>query len=96
MTSESDKRAAEAFAADGFEGAFLGVAAFDADVFFVAGCEAFAAGCAATFFTVFFTVFFVGIWFSQTKGSKTYPVLTHSGQTMQAGLSTRTTTHGLP
>jgi hypothetical protein len=36
--------AAEDFAADGFDGAFFGVAAFDADVLLAAGFEAFAAG----------------------------------------------------
>ncbi|MCY2984157.1 MAG: hypothetical protein NTY15_11060 [Planctomycetota bacterium] len=84
MTSESDMRAAgafaaEDFAAEDFDCAFFGVAAFDADVLLAAGFEASAAGCADAFFTGFFVVFFVGIWFSQTTGFKTYTVLPQSG-----------------
>jgi hypothetical protein len=78
MTSESDMRAAGAFAADGFDCAFFGVAAFDADVLSAASFEAFAAGCAAAFFVGIFMVFFVGMWISQTTGVtgfKTYTVL---------------------
>ena len=86
MTSESDMRAAgafaaedfaaedfaaEDFAADGFDFAFFGVEAFDADVLSAAGFEAFAAGCAAAFFTGFF----MGMRFSETTGFKTYTVL---------------------
>ncbi len=79
MTSESDMRADGAFAADGFDFAFFGIVAFDADVLSAAGFEAFAAGCAAAFFAGFFRGFFrgffVGMRFSQTTGLKTYTVL---------------------
>ncbi len=80
MTSESDMRAAgdfvaEDFATEDFDCASLGVVAFDADVLSAASFEAFAAGSSAAFFTSFFMVFFVGMWFSQTLGFKTYAVL---------------------
>ncbi len=69
MTSESDMRAAGAFAAevfatDGFDCAFFGAAAFDADDFFAAGFAAladFAVECAVTFFTDLFMVFSLGL-----------------------------------
>jgi hypothetical protein len=55
--------AAGAFAAaDGFDCAFSGVAAFDADIFSAADFAAladFAVDCAAAFFTGFFTGFFM-------------------------------------
>lgn len=57
MTSASDMRAAGAFTTDRFDCALFGFAAFDADVLSAAGFEAFAAGCAAAFFTGFVVVF---------------------------------------
>ncbi|MDZ4784422.1 MAG: hypothetical protein SGJ19_29610 [Planctomycetia bacterium] len=62
MTSESDMRAAGAFAAevfpvDGFDGASFGAAVFDANVVAAAGfatLEDFAVVRAAAFFTGFF------------------------------------------
>jgi hypothetical protein len=69
MTSESDRRAAGAFAAEdfaagGFDPASFGAVAFDADVFAAAGCATladFAAAGAAVFFTGSFLDFFVGM-----------------------------------
>jgi len=51
-----------------FESDMRAAGAFAAEGFAANGFEALAAGCAATFFVVFF----VGMWFSETTGFKTY------------------------